>query len=135
MKNTLLLSSTEDSIFKIVSLCSGLNYNQLRSNNRREELVIARKILSMLLVEEGVTIKRVGECLGKHHATVIHYKKNHKHSLQFYKDYKDLWDACKDEYYTSYREAKVEHMEVQIQDLQRSIKKLKRNLQSKPIIN
>ncbi len=135
MKDTLLLSSTEDSLFKIVSVCSGFNYNQLRSTIRKQDLVVARSILAMLMLEEDITCKRAGECINKNHATVVHYKKNHKHSMEYYTPYRELYLACKDEYLTSYREARVEHIDLQIKDLQRTIKKLKKNFKKNPITN
>ena len=48
--------------------------------------------------------------------------------MQYYKPYRELYEECKDEYYTTFRAAKVDSMADQIKNLQKNIKKLQRNM-------
>lgn len=125
---SLSLSSTEESIIQIIEVVGDYKLRTLRSKNREQKIQLTRAILGVVLHENKTTIKRIGEIINRHHATVLHYMQHHKDNLDYYQEYKELYYQVKDEYRTGYRRAKVDIMEQQIKELQDSIKTLKVNL-------
>tara|TARA_R110002074_G_scaffold144714_2_gene292624 strand:+ start:906 stop:1307 length:402 start_codon:yes stop_codon:yes gene_type:complete len=121
------MSSNEEALTKIVELVSGFTRQTIRSKNREHKIAIARSILGSMLREEGCSATRAGVLVGRHHASVLKYTKDHKWNLKYYPKYKDMYLAVQDEYATGYRAAKIDHMQEQIDVMQKSIRTLKMN--------
>ena len=121
------MSSNEEALTKIIELVSGISRQVIRSKYRHTNIALARSILGSMLREEGCSATRAGVLVGRHHASVLKYTKDHKWNLKYYPKYKDMYLAVQDEYATGYRAAKIDHMERQIDVMQKSIKILKKN--------
>ena len=129
MKGTkIILNSDEEALIEIVEYVSKKSRKQLRSSYRGVEVAVPRSILGYMLREEGITIKRVGEIINRHHASILKYSKDHEHNMSFNQDYKAMYLAIQDEYVSGYRGAKVDKIQEQIDELQTSIAKIKRNM-------
>ena len=116
------MSSNEEALTKIIELVSGISRQVIRSKDRHTNIALARSILGSMLREEGCSATRAGVLVGRHHASVLKYTKDHKWNLKYYPKYKDMYLAVQDEYATGYRAAKIDHMERQIDVMQKSIK-------------
>lgn len=70
-------------------------HNQINDDNsRKRELVYARSAFAMAF-RSVAGPSMMGKVLGRDHASVVHYGKNHP-TLINYKDYKELYNAAVD---------------------------------------
>tara|TARA_B110000285_G_scaffold111713_1_gene126770 strand:+ start:3191 stop:3577 length:387 start_codon:yes stop_codon:yes gene_type:complete len=123
MKN-INLNSTEEAIVGIVELVSGIKREVTKGKCRQRPIALSRSVLGYMLRDNGCTSQRSAEIIGKHHASILKYVKDHEWNLKYYQEYKDLYNSCLDEYNTGYRKAKVQLMAKQIKELQESIESI-----------
>jgi hypothetical protein len=122
------LKPNEEAIIQIVEQVSKTNIDKIRSPYRGSEVTLPRSILSIMLREGGVTAKRVGEIINRHHASILKYSKDHKFNILSYPEYKDMYLKVQEEHETGYRGAEVTLMQQQINELQSSIRLIKRRM-------
>jgi len=123
------LDSNEEALTQIVELVSGISREKIRSKDRRSKISIPRSILGFMLRDEGCTTKRAGMLVGRHHASILKYTKDHERNVKYYQEYSKMYGDIKDEYATGFRGAKVIVMQKQINELQRAISLLSDSMQ------
>ena len=64
-------------------------------DTRRRDVVDARRIYSKILREERFSFELIGESIGKNHATIIHYVRSIDNILEYDKDLREKYIACK----------------------------------------
>jgi len=64
-------------------------------DNRKREVVDARKIYSKILRDIGYSYEAIGSTINKNHATIIHYVKNIEHLLSYDQSLYFKYVACK----------------------------------------
>lgn len=72
-----------DTASQYIGIMNGIVKEDVRTKHREENLVNARIVLSHFLYQLGLTYQRIGQLLGKNHATVIHYRKRMDDALGF----------------------------------------------------
>ena len=72
-----------------------ITVHQLRSKNRRRDLVEKRMVLADILRNKvGLTLSDVGCQLSRDHATIIHYVKITERFIDVYPHVRKLYDLC-----------------------------------------
>jgi len=64
-------------------------------DNRKREVVDARKIYSKILRDSGYSYEAIGHTINKNHATIMHYIKNIEHLLSYDQILTLKYIACK----------------------------------------
>lgn len=65
-----------------------------RDNSRMSESVKARAAIGCALTNRFRIID-VADCMGQHHATIIHHRRNHESNLEYWKGYREVYEAAK----------------------------------------
>ena len=105
-------------LLKIIVDKTAYSLEDLRGPSRKRELVhvrraffaIARKLL-------GLSFQKIGDVLGKDHATVMHSLSRHNAEIDVYDDYSKVYKKLYDSLnvlYLARTEYSVEYMEVQV---------------------
>lgn len=63
--------------------------------NRNRKLVDARRVYSKILRDRGYTFYLIADSMNKDHTTIVHYMKSIDSILQYDKDLRDKYIACK----------------------------------------
>jgi|TARA_R110000824_G_scaffold107136_4_gene253131 chromosomal replication initiation ATPase DnaA len=120
------LTVTESTLVQIVEGACNLTLTEIRSSSRRNHLVIARSILGyMLRSETGCTFYRVGEIIGRDHASVIKYVKDFKDNVLWYKKYKDTYNLIETYRKEQYSDISLQMMNTQIFQIESQLEILK----------
>lgn len=78
-------------------------------DSRKRAVVDARRVYSKILRDEHYSFESIGDSIGKDHATIIHYVKSIDTILNYDKDLREKYIACK-EIYIEKRESIFEEM-------------------------
>jgi hypothetical protein len=78
-------------------------------NSRKRDVVDARKVYSKILRDEGYSFESIANSFNRDHATVIHYVKSIDSILNYDRNLREKYIACK-EIYTEKRESIFEEM-------------------------
>jgi hypothetical protein len=78
-------------------------------DSRKRDIVDARRVYSKILRDEGYSFESIGLSLGRNHATVIHYAKSIDSILNYDRNLRERYIACK-EIYIEKRESIFEEM-------------------------
>lgn len=125
--NPISTTLKEEALIKVVENACNLSIQQIRGTSRRQELVIARAILSCMLRHEvGCTYERAGELVGRDHSSVIHYEKHFHTNVKFYKKYRDTYNLISSEHKASYSDLSIKIMNKQIFQIEQQLDDLKR---------
>ena len=108
------LNAIEISILDIVCEHTGYEVKDLQSKSRQSELVLARSITAVLLVQSGASLTRAGKILNRGHDTVLYHKNKHSNHIKYWQPYKDLFKKCKDEYFTRFTSDKINYVKEKI---------------------
>lgn len=85
MKTNQILSDVADIV--------GEHYNikitpkDMKGDKRNSKLVMARLVFSMIMLNKGLTLKKVGALIERDHSTVINYKRQFKFSKVYFDNY------------------------------------------------
>jgi len=80
----------------------------------------------MLRSDLGCTYKRAGELVGRDHASVIKYNKDHEGNFRYYQDYKVLYREVQSRYINEFKGVKFKIIQQQIEDLQEQLEVIKK---------
>lgn len=119
------MNSQEEAITQIVEKVSGISREQIRSRNRKRELALPRAVLGVILRQDAAcTYKRTGQLLGRDHASVLKYIKDHDANFRYYPQYKELYRKVQKEYLMVFKGVKFSILQCQIKDLQEQLEVL-----------
>jgi len=135
-KNELYLNSQEEALTKIVEDVSNVSRELIRGNCRVTRIAIPRYILGyMLRTEVGSTAVRAGKLLGRNHASVLKYVKDHDKNYRYFQDYRTMYLKIRQEYIVGFRGAKIQILEEQMIQFQIQLDILKEQEKQKLNIN
>lgn len=121
------MNNQEEAITQIVEKVSGVSREQIRGRCRVKRIHIPRSILGyMLRADLGCTYKRAGELVGRDHASVIKYNKDHDDNFRYYQDYKILYREVQSRYINEFKGVKFKIIQQQIEDLQEQLEVIKK---------
>jgi len=87
--------TTQETIMGIVSETLLISIEKLQSKNRLKQIVDARKIYAVLTKEyTGTTLSNIGRALKKHHASIIHYYREHESQMKYDAEYREKFVNC-----------------------------------------
>jgi|TARA_R110000787_G_scaffold118062_5_gene228825 hypothetical protein len=119
------MNNQEEAITQIIEKVSGVSRELIRSKSRVKRIHIPRSILGYMLRQDvGCTYKRAGELVGRDHASVIKYNKDHEGNFRYYQDYKILYREVQSRYISEYKGVKFSIIQKQIKDLQEQLNKI-----------
>ena len=112
---------------------TGYNIEDLKSSNRKREIVHARRIFFVICRKLLVlSFSKIGNIVNKNHPTVMHGLNKHNTEIGIYKDYSNVYDSIYQDFkilYIEYSEKyNVDYMKKQI-----NILKTQRNFINKQI--
>tara|TARA_R100000541_G_scaffold58407_1_gene69611 strand:+ start:1728 stop:2129 length:402 start_codon:yes stop_codon:yes gene_type:complete len=125
------LNSDEETILRVVEKASGYSYETLRSNNRKEEIAIARNILGVLLRQEyNIRFKRIGQIINRNHSSVVYYGKSWEGNYKCWPNYKRMFDKCTNIMKTQnvMTNMQLQIVKTQIDSMEKTLKDLKYKL-------
>lgn len=85
----------EEEVSELKRIVKDVFLVDLEVNNRKREVVDARKVYSKILRDNGYSYELIGKTINKDHATVIHYVKNIEHIIYYDKLLMEKYIACK----------------------------------------
>lgn len=119
------MSNQEEAITQIIEKVSGISRDLIRGKSRVKRIGIPRSILGYMLREEvGCTYKRAGELVGRDHASIIKYNRDHQDNFKFYSDYKVLYREVQSRYISDFKGVKFSLLQKQIDDVQNQLNKI-----------
>jgi chromosomal replication initiation ATPase DnaA len=121
-----IMNNQEETLIRIVEDACNLTIDEIRSTSRRPHLVIARSILAVMLKTEcGCTCYRAGELVGRDHSSVVAYERNFNENIEFYKKYRETYNAIKEQHNDQYSDISMNIMSKQIFQIERQLEILK----------
>jgi chromosomal replication initiation ATPase DnaA len=64
---------------------------RLKAKSRSRRLVDVRRALSAILVEQGYSVREIGQELCRPHSTVVHFVQTHQNLCESDREYKNLY--------------------------------------------
>ena len=127
----IIITNEEQTLIKVVEKASGIFYEQIKSNSREAEIVIARNILGCLLRKEtSCTVKRAGLVVNRDHSSIVAYEREHEKNLKFYPAYKRVYEKAlmingNNNFRTT---VEMDLIQQQIIQIETSLKRIKKNI-------
>ena len=132
----LFLNSQEEALTRIVEKVSGIKRETIRGKCREHRIGIPRSILGyMLRYDVGCTSSRTAELVGRHHASVLKYVKDHNDNYKYFPKYREMYKEVQNEFIVGFRGAKIDLIQDEIDKLQKQIDTIKEAREIKININ
>lgn len=138
MKDQLFMNSQEEALTSIVENVSGVSRVAIRSKCREHRIGIPRSILGYMLRDDvGCTSSRAAKLVGRHHASVLKYVKDHNQNLKYFAAYRAMYNQVQEEFVNGFRGKNVMNIQKQITSLQKQLDRIieGEELKRKQIIN
>jgi chromosomal replication initiation ATPase DnaA len=72
---------------------TGISYSDLHKKLRKIEYVEARRIVSVIMHDSGVTTMDIGRFLKRDHSTIINHLRKHQSDMLYARDYRRKYEA------------------------------------------
>tara|TARA_R100001463_G_scaffold1738_3_gene7540 strand:+ start:14666 stop:15091 length:426 start_codon:yes stop_codon:yes gene_type:complete len=125
MKERLFLNSQEEALTRIIEQVSGIKRVALRSKIRERRVAIPRSILGYMLRDDvGCSSMRAAQLVGRHHASVLKYVKDHNANVKYYPEYREMYTKVQEEFVGGFRGKNVALIQKQLTSLQKQLDRI-----------
>jgi predicted transcriptional regulator len=99
-----------EEIIELQKIVNNIFLVNIEVKSSKRGVVDARKVYSKILRQRGLSFQKIGNCIGKNHATIIHYIKEIDHALIYDKNLREKYILCRD-IFTKKRKSILEQVE------------------------